>query len=276
MREQMAKLGLSFEFVDATDERKGLTREEAGLLGEDDISKHKRHLVPGALGCLISHLRCYKKLLESGSHRALILEDDAIMNEDFIPMLRLILTRQQSWNLLHLGYRLGGGYDTWIGKETLPLNFLLRRKLSGQWKEGHEGGYYQGPTAFNIYGTYGYLINPKACRKLLKQAKRLYRPIDNLLNVAGVPQRHAILPVLIEHSWEDESTIGYKGKFDSEGIDGGDLNNQAAQEPPGSRSWHSISHRYPRLHMLLCTMATLLCTQPLSYYVRILKNQKSS
>jgi GR25 family glycosyltransferase involved in LPS biosynthesis len=42
---------------------------------------------PGGVGCYLSHYSCWKKFLETDKQYVLILEDDAIVPEDFLPSL---------------------------------------------------------------------------------------------------------------------------------------------------------------------------------------------
>ena len=246
MREQMAKLGLSFEFVDATDERKGLTREEAGLLGEDDISKHKRHLMPGALGCLISHLRCYKKLLASPYPRAMIVEDDAHFGENFLQVLSCIVNCPHDWDLLRLGYWTGNEVRPWLGRKIYPLNILRSRKIFPR-NLTKPREYYLGPAAFNLFGTHFYFISRNGCGFFLANHKGGHLPLDYLMCQPGAIRVHAVNPPI---AWQVPGTgnIGYPRRI-------GESENNHKEASSGDMSQNRLKELY-----------LMVRTKPLNFY----------
>ena len=91
-RSQLEKIGISAERVPAVDGKNlapPLYRKKSSLnLG------CPRDLLPGEIGCYLSHLNCWKKLLQSNEKFALIMEDDILIspraaaymnNADWIP-----------------------------------------------------------------------------------------------------------------------------------------------------------------------------------------------
>ncbi|UDQ80197.1 glycosyltransferase family 25 protein [Erwinia rhapontici] len=85
MQEQCHSLGLNFEFFNAV-AGKDFTREE--------VIKHSRKLTevrtPGELGCALSHIELYRKIVTDNIPVALILEDDVVLNEDISSVLSSI------------------------------------------------------------------------------------------------------------------------------------------------------------------------------------------
>lgn len=86
--------------VDATDHRWRLytdhLTDDAIIQLENVIKTGKRNnhydLTPGAVGCFLSHLKCYHTFLEKdASDILLILEDDSLPNSDFFVLLQNIL-----------------------------------------------------------------------------------------------------------------------------------------------------------------------------------------
>src|SRR5947209_4640748 len=81
MAEQLERTELDYEFVDGVSGR-GLTpTERAELVDEAAVARYPRWLTPGQIGCALSHLRTYERILDSGTQdaAALILEDDVIL-----------------------------------------------------------------------------------------------------------------------------------------------------------------------------------------------------
>lgn len=91
-------------FIDAIDTRDEQWRlytdhltDEAIHIMERNLRAGKREqhheLTPGAIGCFLSHLKCYHTFLQEdeSDNVLLVLEDDSIPNPHFIPNLRLIL-----------------------------------------------------------------------------------------------------------------------------------------------------------------------------------------
>lgn len=84
MEEETGKLPcLDIEWVQAV-YGKELSEEE--IESRFDRKKYQkayhRLLFPGEIGCTLSHYECYKRMIKSGVHTALILEDDVSFIED--------------------------------------------------------------------------------------------------------------------------------------------------------------------------------------------------
>ncbi len=101
---QLDALGLPFHRIAAAD---GLALS---------ANEHQRHyctvlnrrlyhksLSAGEIGCYISHLRAWQWLLDSGFERAVILEDDAVLGENFRTMLDLLPYVPPPWDVVKLG-----------------------------------------------------------------------------------------------------------------------------------------------------------------------------
>ena len=89
MDQQLEKLGLKAEFVDAVDGRK-LSAEELHQLYDEETAllRTGRVLSPAEIGCSLSHRKVYKLIMDRKLDRAIILEDDAILNQRFPAILK--------------------------------------------------------------------------------------------------------------------------------------------------------------------------------------------
>jgi glycosyl transferase, family 25 len=79
---QLDALGLSHQIVNAVDGRL-LSAEQLALRYDADRARVAyRAMTPGEIGCALSHAYVYKEMLRQGQTYALILEDDALLNQD--------------------------------------------------------------------------------------------------------------------------------------------------------------------------------------------------
>jgi glycosyl transferase family 25 len=85
----LADLGLdSVEIIDAV--RGSLLSASERRLQADDarsVARYGRELTAGELGCALSHVRAYERLLAGRDEFALILEDDAVLLPDVVTLL---------------------------------------------------------------------------------------------------------------------------------------------------------------------------------------------
>lgn len=86
IKAQLDVLNLDYEFIKAV-YGKDLTPEEIGRLSPDF---EKTRLSLSELGCSLSHLYIYNKIIENSDNVALILEDDIKVNEDIIEIIEYI------------------------------------------------------------------------------------------------------------------------------------------------------------------------------------------
>lgn len=89
-RAHMETLGLNFEFFDAID-GKAIPQHYRHLIDETHAKARQRYgtgLVPGEVGCALSHALIYQKMVDEGIASAFILEDDAFPNEQFAALVR--------------------------------------------------------------------------------------------------------------------------------------------------------------------------------------------
>jgi len=91
IEKQLQSLKLEYEIFPAVF-GKGLTQEERER--DYDVKKcfhiFGREISHGELGCALSHIYCYKKIIKDGTPYALILEDDAWLNPNIPQLLEAI------------------------------------------------------------------------------------------------------------------------------------------------------------------------------------------
>ncbi len=96
---QLNNLGLAFEFVDAVD---------GSALNNYHLSKYSasastmamgRELLPAEIGCALSHLSIYHKIIDEGLERVIIFEDDTVINNDFPAILKNWNKAPKDWEI---------------------------------------------------------------------------------------------------------------------------------------------------------------------------------
>lgn len=110
------------------------------------FKRYGRDCKPGEIGCTLSHQKCYKKLVNSNDECVLILEDDVVLadfEEEIFKSVEEFVSKCNKPIILLLS----GNY--W---------FLDRKK---KW------GTHDLVSVYDAYGTFAYMVNKKAAKKLL-------------------------------------------------------------------------------------------------------------
>tara|TARA_A100001015_G_C14890431_1_gene672182 strand:- start:106 stop:843 length:738 start_codon:yes stop_codon:yes gene_type:complete len=87
----LRKLGVDAERVSAID-GKTLTKEYISEVYDEQkcLKKHRKKLIPNEIGCALSHLKIYKKIVKNNLDGAIILEDDVKLDHRFIHAIKQI------------------------------------------------------------------------------------------------------------------------------------------------------------------------------------------
>ncbi len=155
------ELGLPFELIEAVDGW-SLTPQQlaAAYSAERAITYMRRELAPGEVGCSLSHLKLYRRMVDENIDEALILEDDVIIHPDFFEIIKRKTLFPEDWELMLLYH--GGG----------PVSFWRRQRLYQRYQCVKFAGV--------AYGGLGYLIRRSAAQKLLSIAYPICVPMDHL------------------------------------------------------------------------------------------------
>lgn len=119
----------------------------------------KRELKSSEIGLLLSHRAAWNNFLLTKYNEALFLESDSlILDKDFI---------QNNLIKFHLNYDIffWGAFDGRM-KIYKKNNFILNKYFIGH------------PVINSLYCTYGYSLNRKAAKYLLKQTNKINYPVD--------------------------------------------------------------------------------------------------
>jgi glycosyl transferase family 25 len=180
--ERLDRLGISHTFVKAVDGRELDERSSSKVYSPDRaISIFKRELSRGEVGCALSHLLIYRKMIEEKIEKAVILEDDAVLCEDFPDILRHLDQLPEDCECLLFGY------DADIAKEILLYtSFWGARKFYGK--------YCLKRFVKVAFGTYGYMITLRGAKKLLERIGMIDKPIDHYTGGLGSLNLYGLSP----------------------------------------------------------------------------------
>jgi glycosyltransferase involved in cell wall biosynthesis len=142
----------------------------------------------GSLGCYMSHLELWKKIyLEEKGENYLILEDDAILNENFnlIKLTKYLSYVPENYNLVYLG------------------SSKIKGEMINKYVAKPDVGNFKGYNS----GMYGYLIKRNTILNLIKLLDHIIYPIkDPFIRINfDIIKAYFILDKLISHNNEFES-----------------------------------------------------------------------
>jgi len=84
---QLNRLGIPFEFIFGIDGRKLTVNELDECYDSARAKSFEGEMTPGEIGCALSHRLAYKIIVERKVERAIILEDDISLDENFNDIL---------------------------------------------------------------------------------------------------------------------------------------------------------------------------------------------
>lgn len=165
IKKQMKHLGLEFEFIDAVDGKK-LTEKQLNKVNFQTALKLCGHeLSMGEVGCALSHINIYEKIVTDNIENCIVLEDDIYIHSSFINIINEIALIKNS-ELIFLHH---GKAKSWPLKRHLSNGYRLAKYRTPS-KKSKRG----------IVSTAGYMINISGAKKLLSIAYPIRMPADYL------------------------------------------------------------------------------------------------
>lgn len=147
-------------------------REGLATMHEERPEDGPCHLTLGGCGCALSHLKAWRRLLDSSSRWALILEDDLVsISQDFDSELGVVLGRlPQDWLICYLGFHSPQGPE----QRQLPPG----AHAEGPYKMSEEGGW--------LAGLWCYVLSRAGAKLLLEQCTPLTCQVDCQAGIVAV------------------------------------------------------------------------------------------
>ena len=162
------ELGLKYSLSTAID---GNKLSESDLHTVYDFSLSKLHLeremTRGEVGCTLSHQKLWHEVLNRKLPYALILEDDALLTEDTISVLKRLRDFPEHWEIMLL-HTMSGRSQPFLRKPIFK-SYYTEMVVELTWKAS------------------SYLITSSGAAKLLKLTEPLYLPADW---ITGDPERN--------------------------------------------------------------------------------------
>ncbi|NEX45780.1 glycosyltransferase family 25 protein [Pseudotabrizicola algicola] len=188
---QLQALGLDYTLFDAVDGRAEWERLKSSVDLPAFRANVGREVLPGEIGCYHSHLGVWQALLASPHKAALVLEDDVVFHDDFLPALDLALAHADRWDML-------------------KLNKIRAKFPVGQ---GALGAYRLNAFVGSFTGMGAYLVTRACAQDLLPALLPIRRPIDHALDRIDLRHfRHFALQPFPSHVDDgNQSTITGSG-----------------------------------------------------------------
>tara|TARA_B100001094_G_scaffold329815_1_gene393456 strand:- start:10273 stop:11067 length:795 start_codon:yes stop_codon:yes gene_type:complete len=160
-QQEANRVNLEFERISAVAGSTLSKKEIENIYPSTQIRKHFRQaLNAGELGCFLSHIKCWQKVVDDKLDYAMILEDDIGIHPDTQRFATEAGRHCQHWDLIQLNNR-----DTQDTKIHDTLRILDDYALTLQ-------------TKFSI-GAVGYLVSYAGAQKLLQNAFPIKYPVDH-------------------------------------------------------------------------------------------------
>lgn len=103
MAAQFARLALPYRFFDAIDGR-GLSREALEAAAPAHRRRYWNPLVPGEIGCALSHLAVIRTVAAAPDPYAVVLEDDVSLGEEFPRLLAALEAGPPAFDMMWLAH----------------------------------------------------------------------------------------------------------------------------------------------------------------------------
>ncbi|XDZ50208.1 glycosyltransferase family 25 protein [Neisseriaceae bacterium CLB008] len=175
MQEQLDRLGLEAEFIAAVN-GKSMSADQLreAVYNYDDCC-----LTAGEVGCSLSHISIYKKMVSENIKHALILEDDALLSDD----LPNVLTSLELKGINHKPH-------VYLLTSPQCYNELNPTQIYGN---------YQSFELLDAWNAHGYVMNIKAASKMAKALSPIFLVADHWKHFkhAGYTNISCIIPALV-------------------------------------------------------------------------------
>ncbi len=159
MRQQFTQLNIEYERVPAV-YGKELSDSEINRVFDQktNLAKYDKVLNVGELGCYLSHVNCWNKMVDNHIDYALILEDDSILDKGMSDLIDSVGKLQQKWDYIKLchGRKQKEVIDPIALNDQFSLGTCLKLPSS----------------------TRGQFVSLTGAKKLLATAMPIARPVD--------------------------------------------------------------------------------------------------
>lgn len=174
---RLQELGLDHEFFDAIDGRQGVPVEYEPMLDRPAIESFWRRLTNGEIACALTHAFA-ARMVGEGNEPAIILEDDAILPDDFARLVRSGLLEASGHDLVLL-YHHNTRAVKWP-RQPLFDGYELRVPLKAPW------------------GAVAYYVSPEGARTIAARSLPIRGVADWGFDILDM-KTSCIVPRIVEH-----------------------------------------------------------------------------
>lgn len=189
---------MPFTFVDAVDGRTLSAAARKRLIDQEAVARSPEWLTDAALGCSLSHRLAYGKLLESGEHAALILEDDVRLMDDLPVLLEQVEPLMDTGEVLLLNFRSFAPCRLHLGDAVQVGRYQLMRPV----------------TMRSVISAAGYVIGADVAARMYEEVIPVSLTADSWadhIDRGHLDALRCVLPRPVEHT-DVESTLGYSDR----------------------------------------------------------------
>ena len=201
VREELFSHKLRFERIDAVDGRR--------LSLASRMKWGSKFLSSSIIGCALSHIKAWTRVVEGGLVNSLILEDDVTLDEHFVKKARKMMQRiPADYDIIFFG-RNG------VREDGSDFFSSLLHPIFSHWirkpREVAPGIMIPG----FVCGFHAYLVSRKGALKLLQLSRRIKFHIDAQISfhLRGLKAYALKSPIVWGQTRENDSTIGSKSPW---------------------------------------------------------------
>jgi glycosyl transferase family 25 len=199
MASQFKDHNIPFEFITGIDGRKLSKNEMDAYYDGKKAGQYENELTSGEIGCSLSHRLAYQTIVTRQINRSIILEDDAILTDNFFDLFKYFDSLPLNGYIIKLE-RFNGAQKNTDNKKTGHFTPWHRIDLNGD--------YFIGQPLHNPHLTWGYYIDLKAARIMLSLMPKIFLAADGwwyfrkyiklrMINKAIITNDDAVFPSII-------------------------------------------------------------------------------
>ncbi|MCI4664456.1 MAG: glycosyltransferase family 25 protein [Neomegalonema sp.] len=163
---QCGRLGLAVAFVPAVDGSKLSAAEKAHYSRWRRSLTWRRHLTDIEVSCVLSHRKAVAQFLASSASAAVVLEDDALLSDDFPAVTAALVDHPDGWTIVRLETRVADKKTERVAPIDATHALVLRQKLT--------------------LGGAATLYSRKSAEIFMHRSTRFFEAFDNLIGRPGV------------------------------------------------------------------------------------------
>ena len=193
----LGERGLPYEIIDAVDGRNMSVKDHPVYDGVKRRLFFGTDLKGGELGCLLSHIRCYQKIIDDNLDMALVFEDDVQLDKDFASVLAYVQEHTDKFEI---------------------MRFLGSKKVmerGGRRVFEVCDGYHAVRLPTTPGGAHATLLTRNGAEKMLRHLKKTAYPIDTMLGRSWQTKANvvALYPGLATHKSMDFGSLIDESRF---------------------------------------------------------------